>query len=77
MVFTPTDKTFGDAIRTARLAKGWNQTEAGREIGCSYSSVSLYESDKQVPTMKRIQKICEVYGLDLAEMAQLAFGKAE
>jgi transcriptional regulator with XRE-family HTH domain len=35
-----------------------------KSLGISPTSVSLYESGKQIPGQKTIAKICEVYGVD-------------
>jgi transcriptional regulator with XRE-family HTH domain len=77
MVQTAEVKTFGQAIRQARLAKGWNQLEAAAALGVHNTTLSLYESNSRVPQIGRVRSICEVLGLDIAEMAQLAFGRPE
>lgn len=53
-----------DRIKELRTSKGLTIKDFAGEIGVSPTSASLYESGKQNPGKKTIDKICEVFGVD-------------
>ena len=54
------------SVAVARYGSFFNLTISAfaRSLGISPTSVSLYESGRQNPGKKTIQRICEVYGVD-------------
>jgi DNA-binding XRE family transcriptional regulator len=44
--------TFGDRFRATRVAHGHTQTEIGRKLGVSLSTVKFWEQDRTLPATK-------------------------
>ena len=53
-----------ERIKELREKNNLTISAFARSIGISPTSVSLYESGRQNPGKKTIQRICEVYGVD-------------
>ena len=60
---------MSDAIREAREAKGWSQSELARRLGVSSSTVQLWESNKTAPKRFRWPGITAELGLSLRDLA--------
>ena len=63
---------LGDTIRAARLARGLDQVELGREFGVTKSAVNQWESGKNVPDQRKLQRLAQILGLDPALIVRLA-----
>ena len=50
--------TFGDKIKSARIAKKLTQQKLAEIIGVKHNSVSDWENDKSKPDMDTIELIC-------------------
>lgn len=50
--------TFGEKIKSARLAKKLTQQQLAEMIGAKHNSVSDWEKDKSKPDMDTIELIC-------------------
>lgn len=50
--------SLGQQIRAARERLGLTQTDLGRAVGVSRNAVSLWESDKNGPTLDTMLKVC-------------------
>lgn len=50
--------TFGDKIKSARIAKKLTQQKLAEIIGAKHNSVSDWENDKSKPDMDTIELIC-------------------
>lgn len=50
--------TFGEKIKSARLAKKLTQQQLAEKIGAKHNSVSDWEKDKSKPDMDTIELIC-------------------
>jgi transcriptional regulator with XRE-family HTH domain len=57
-------ETFGDQIRSARLALGLDQAHFGRQVGVGQQTVSRWECGKTTPRKAMILQVAEVLGLD-------------
>lgn len=52
------------SLKAARVNAGMSQAEAAEKLGVAVSTLRNWEAGKTYPTMPRIDKICEVYGVD-------------
>ncbi len=65
-------RTFGQAVREARLAKGLSMGQLAAAVERSTASVRRWERDQGVPTETVVQGLIEVLDLDEAETVALA-----
>ena len=68
------DPAFCQAIREARLAKGWSHEEMGKQVGTSGASIHNWEQGRYTPKEEARQKVVQVLGLpaDLGAAATAA-----
>lgn len=59
---------FGDRIREARKAKGWNQTQLAEAVIATQQTVSRWEANLMVPAIEKIPAIAKAVGLDAIEL---------
>jgi transcriptional regulator with XRE-family HTH domain len=57
--------SIGLKLRTLRTAKGLTLTRLGDQTGFSTALLSKLETDRMVPTLQTLEKICRVYGIGL------------
>lgn len=62
--------TLGQAIHTARQAKGWTQVELGQKVGEKGRVIAGYESDKTVPTRARLAQLARLLNVALPPSPQ-------
>jgi transcriptional regulator with XRE-family HTH domain len=65
-------KTFGQAVREARLAKGMSMGQLAAAVERSTASVRRWERDQGVPAETVVQELIVVLNLDEAEAVALA-----
>jgi transcriptional regulator with XRE-family HTH domain len=66
-------KSFGEALRERRLAKGLSLRKFAFEVGVSPTYISLVEQGNvDPPTAKRVQRMAELLGEDPDEWIALA-----
>ena len=65
-------RTFGQAIREARLSKGMSMGQLATAVERSTASVRRWERDQGVPTETVVQDLIVVLNLDEAEATALA-----
>ncbi len=65
-------RTFGQAVREARLAKGMSMGQLAAAVERSTASVRRWERDQGVPTETVVQELIVVLHLDEAEAVALA-----
>ena len=53
-----------DRLKELRESNNMSLTEFAKAVGIAKSSVSIYESGKQKPGRKAIDKICKTFGVD-------------
>lgn len=63
-----TKQEFGKRIYRLMLAKGWNQSELGRQTGLPRDSISVYVRGQSLPTPQNLQKLAEVFGISPEEL---------
>ena len=51
-------------LKAARVNASLSQIEAAEKIGVAASTLRNWEAGKTFPTKPKIDKICEVYGID-------------
>jgi len=54
--------SIGKKIRKLRTSKNMSQERFGRKIGISGKSISAYENDICVPSLKVMEAISSIYG---------------
>ena len=54
--------SIGAKLRTLRVAKGLTLTRLAAEIGLSTALLSKLETDRMLPTLATLWRICQVYG---------------
>lgn len=52
-------------IRELREAKGWTQTELGKQVGVNQSAIDKYESGHIVPPVNRLYRLADAFGVSL------------
>ena len=53
------------AFKSARLSKGLTLVEASEAIGVTAQAISLWETEKTMPSAALLPKIAEVYGVTI------------
>ncbi len=56
---------FADRLKEERIQKGLTQTELAKTLYLGQTSVSKYESGKQIPEMPTLQKIADFFGISI------------
>lgn len=59
---------FQDALKRAREAKGMSQKELARRIGVSQSTVGMWESGKNRPEMRNLERIASALDVPMGEL---------
>lgn len=57
-------KTLGQKIRQLRLAKGMSQEDLAIGLDVNQRSVSVYETDKVVPSMEKLEKLALIFDVE-------------
>ena len=58
--------SIGAKLRTLRVAKGLTLTRLAAEVGLSTALLSKLETDRMLPTLATLWRICQVYGIGLS-----------
>lgn len=53
-------------LKAARVNAGLTQKEAAKKLGVSYQTLSRYEKNPKLVTVKTILKMCDLYHTDLS-----------
>lgn len=64
-------------LRELRKAKGWSMKRLGEELGCSESTISLYENGKREPGFETLLRIGEIFGVSVDYLLGGPGGPAE
>ena len=56
---------FSQILKELRLERGWSQQEVADRIGINKMTVSQYESGQRRPSFNRIEKIADIFQVDL------------
>lgn len=57
--------SFSENFKKARRNSGLSQQQLADLLGMNQSSVSKYENDIGLPHAKKLQKICEIFGVTI------------
>ena len=53
--------TIGEKIRKLRKEKGWSQSQLAQKIDINTRNISLYESEKAIPSSETVQKLATLF----------------
>lgn len=67
--------TIGEAMRKARLKKGYSQTKLSMKTGISLASISFYENGHVFPSIIQLIPIADALGVTLDELVGRTVGK--
>ncbi|MFX4302196.1 helix-turn-helix domain-containing protein [Alicyclobacillus tolerans] len=59
---------LGERLRKARKAKGFKQTDVAAILGMGQSSLSAYEKEQRNPDLPTLQKLAELYGIQVTDL---------
>lgn len=74
--FEPFDVVLGIAIAERRKARGWDQTELGRNVGLTQAQISLIENGRQPLEMRKLRQIVRAFGVSPGKFLQSIEEKA-
>lgn len=60
-----TRKMYGKKLKKLRDLEGWTQEEVAKKLGVTKQTYSNYEREERKPGLKMIQKLAEVYQVDI------------
>lgn len=55
---------IGTIIRNHRIAKGLTQEELGNKVFVSKQAVSKWETEKTLPDIETVRKLCEILDIN-------------
>ena len=55
-------------LAAARVNAGFNQKEAANKLGICLATLVNWESGKTFPTARKIQHLCDVYGVPMSHL---------
>ena len=56
---------LGQAVREMRGARGWTQTDLGRDAGMTQSAVARFEAGGTTPTLPILERFARALGVEL------------
>ena len=59
-------------IRRLREERGWSQEDLAGKLGTSQENVARWENDRRAVSYKNQQRLCDVFGVNSAELKGLA-----
>lgn len=64
------------SIRLAevRREKGWTQTELAEASGINRVTIARYETGKQSPTLRLLEKLAEALGVSISDLSEKKAG---
>lgn len=66
---------FGEAVREARLAKGWTQQELARKLKMSVPSISNIETGSRRVLLGDVFEFAKALGVEVRKLITSAIGK--
>jgi transcriptional regulator with XRE-family HTH domain len=63
-----TKQEFGKRLYGLMLARGWNQSELGRQSGLPRDSISTYVRGQSLPTPQNLKALSEAFGIEAEEL---------
>jgi len=67
-----TGAALGAVITELRVKKGWGYEDVAHRVGCSPSYMNGIEHGKHNPTLKLLQAIADVLGIEMSTLFLLA-----
>lgn len=64
-------------LAAARVNAGLTQTQAGKKLGLSASTLANYENGVSYPDVLRAISMCELYGINLNDIEWRISGKSK
>jgi transcriptional regulator with XRE-family HTH domain len=62
------NQEIGARLRKARNDKGLMRKHVSYELGCGDTAVTSYESGSREPSFERLQRMCSLYGIEVADL---------
>lgn len=59
---------YGKKLKELRNIEGWTQEEVAKKLGVSKQTYSHYENEKRTPGLEMIQKLADVYQVDMGKI---------
>jgi transcriptional regulator with XRE-family HTH domain len=59
---------LGRAIASAREAAGLTKAEVARRYGADPAVIGRFEEGSQLPTLPKLDRLCEVLGVDMGDL---------
>lgn len=59
------------ALKAARLMRGWSRKRAAEKLGCTVGAVEQFENNRSNVSSQRLQRILSAYGYSEEEFAQI------
>lgn len=56
---------FNIRFKELRTMMKWTQTETAAKLGCSKSTISMYESGSREPDYETLEKIADLFNVDI------------
>lgn len=66
--------SFGDFIKQEREKRGWTQTDFGAKLSINMTKISRIENDKELFTLSKLDKLADVFNIDIALIKEYYFG---
>lgn len=60
-------------LKTARTAKNLTQRDVAQKLGVKDNTISNWEKGKTEPDIEIFIRLCEIYGVDFAELLEVAY----
>ncbi len=57
--------TFSQKLKELRTEKNWKQDTLAKEINIDLRQISLYENDKNLPSIETVIKIAQVFNISI------------
>lgn len=67
-VVSVTKPTFGENLKAARAAKGWNRRELSEKAGASYNTITNWETGVNTPPVAELLKLSNVLNVSACEL---------
>ncbi len=65
------EKIFADKLKSLRKQRGLRQNDVANAVGYSEKSVSKWESGKVLPPVNALLALCDVFGVELADLLDI------
>jgi transcriptional regulator with XRE-family HTH domain len=62
--------TFGERLKTIRTWQALSGGELAEKIGCSQAALSMWESNKRLPSLKQFRSLCKALNIPYSMMLE-------